>query len=155
MQIDTTLNQQNQYLKQNISQILSNASKPVNNLDSQSYDITNPYQGSISDKTYNAFLKASEGFDERAVDGVKKALFESNSHGFQTTALSMLDWSSKAEAIADDIVLPNSNSTKISEFEKELIADQIRIILKAKKQILQNFSLIAKSKNDTSLNMVA
>jgi hypothetical protein len=76
VRIDNNYNhkQQNEYLQQNVNQILKEASKPINNLDIKQKQ--NPYKDFLNNKTWQVFLESSNGFDERAVDDVKKILFE-------------------------------------------------------------------------------
>jgi len=148
--------QQNKYLQQNVNQILQEASKPVNNLKTEEniQEDKNPYKDFVDDKTWRVFLEASNGFDERAVDDVKKVLFE-NKNFSHSTAMSLLDWATRADVVSNNISIPEINSTDITEFKKSIIANQLQQIVQAKKTILENFSLMAKEGATTPLDMVA
>ena len=157
MQIHNNHNfEQNKYLQQNVNQILQEASKPVNNLKTKEniQEDKNPYKDFVDDKTWRVFLEASNGFDERAVDDVKKVLFE-NKNFSHTTAMSLLDWATRADVVASNISVPQINSTDITEFKKSIIANLLQQIVHAKKTILENFSLMAKEGATTPLDMVA
>ena len=132
MRIDNNYNhkQQNEYLQQNVNQILKEASKPINNLDIKQKQ--NPYKDFLNNRAWQVFLESSNGFDERAVDDVKKILFE-NKNFSNTTAMSLLDWATRAAVISDNIFVPQVNSSNITNFEKSIIANQLQQIIHAKK----------------------
>lgn len=117
----------------------------------------NPYSiDQVSDEAWQTYVKATKGFEPAAVQATQKLLFEEEEFvNTMRDALSLLDWSKRAEALKDNIILPQSSSTDIPETQKRMIADQMKLMINAQTRILDNFSFLAQNGGPITLNLVA
>ncbi len=117
----------------------------------------NPYSiDQVSDEAWQTYVKATKGFEPMAVDATQKLLFEEEEFvNTMTDALSLLDWSKRADVLRENIILPQSSATEIPESQKRMIADQMKLMISAQSRILDNFSFLAQSGGPISLNLVA
>lgn len=117
----------------------------------------NPYSiDQVSDEAWQTYVKATKGFEPIAVDAAQKLLFEEEEFvNTMRDAMSLLDWSKRADVLKEHIILPQSSSTDIPETQKRMIADQMKMMVSAQVQILDNFSFLAQNGGPISLNLVA
>jgi hypothetical protein len=102
----------------------------------------NPYENQGLDNiVWQSFVNASSGASEIAEESIRIALFESGGNS-NLTAVSLLDWADKAKALRDNIIVPQSTATEISEFQKYAIADQIRNLAHDQIQMLDTFDYL-------------
>ena len=136
---------------------VSSESTPAGKTD-LSYYIGNPYEDAyVSDEVWEIFVKAAEGFDTSAMESAQQRLFdeESGNEYSMNSALSLLDWSKRAEAIKDNILLPQSSAVNIPENQKRMIADQMKAMLGAQLEILDRFQYFTQNGGIVSLDLVA
>jgi hypothetical protein len=117
----------------------------------------NPYSiDQVSDEAWQTYVKATKGFEPMATEATQKLLFEEEMFvNTMSDALSLLDWSKRADALKENIILPQSNATDIPETQKRMIADQMKLMINAQTKILDNFSFLAQNGGPITLNLVA
>lgn len=119
--------------------------------------LRNPYNiDQVSDEAWGTFVKATKGYPQIAVESTQKLLFENSEFSNSiTNAMTLLDWSKRADVIKENIALPLSTSSEISESQKKIIADQLKMLIDAQQQILGNFGYLAKNGGFQSIDLVA
>ncbi len=135
----------------------SNRSTPDHSAETTSI-VENPYDTAVvDDMVWEVFTKASEGFDTAAVDAVQYRLFEERpKEGYTlSSAMSLMEWSERAEALKNNILLPQSSATDIPETQKRMIAEQMSTMLRSQTAILDRFSYFAQNGGAISLDLVA
>jgi hypothetical protein len=116
----------------------------------------NPFEErGLENGAWQAFVNASYGASDIAEESIRMALFEDGSNS-NLTAISLLDWADKAKALRENISVPQSTTTDISDFQKQAIADQIKNLAQEQIHILDTFSFLIENGTDSlGLDIVA
>ena len=120
-----------------------------------SFSKMNPYDNNlISDEVWHKFEVASNEYDYTEKASVQELLFDEKFVNSTTTPLTLLDWSSRADVIKNNIYVPNINTSDDSETQKITIANEIKQAISNQIEILDNFKFLLNNEFK-SINLVA